>query len=94
MLSNAQVKAIYAAKSARENRSQTSSKGFVLVRKNGELTRVGIARMSDHDFGDFVGKVGSIRRTTKGRSRRLANGRRKYASPRYATNEVIAYLVK
>lgn len=52
--------------------------------------------MGDFDLGTFQGKVGSIRRSRKGASRRMPNGRRYYQAHDYDANkqDVVAYSLK
>jgi hypothetical protein len=89
MLSDSQVTDLYAAKSSKKKqRAHRKSLGKVFIEVEGKLVSQPVYKMGDFDFGKFEGKAGSIRRSRKGASRRLANGRRRYVN---LTNEVIAY---
>jgi hypothetical protein len=69
--------------------------GKVITRNApGDLEVSGIAKMGDHDFGSFQGKVGTMRRSTKGRSRRMPNGSRRYVHNWFESNTVVAYKLK
>lgn len=89
MLSEVQLAAIYAPKASRRK----ASKGRAFVRGNDGIESVVITKMGDFDLGKHVGKVGSMRRSRKGQSRRMPNGRRSYQPRDYDTNgvEVVAY---
>jgi len=92
MLDQELIDTLYAT---RTGKNSPRAKGKVFERKPGELaTWTGIAKMGDHDFGSFEGKVGSVRRSTKGRSRRMPNGRRKYVQNWFEETTVIAYKLK
>lgn len=86
MLDEAQVADLYASK--QDKRKPAKGKGYVLLNTGDGIERQTIQRMGDYDFGSFEGKVGSIRRSRKGATRRVPNGSRKYVR---MTNEVIAY---
>lgn len=88
MLDDATVEQLYAAKNAKRTKQ---GKGYVILR-GGEKQI--IEKMGDFEFGAFVGKVGSIRRSRKGASRRLPNGRRKYDAPWDGKLDVVSYKLK
>lgn len=52
--------------------------GKAYVRSEGGLKEVSLNSV---EIGSFVGKAGSLRRSRKGRTYRLANGRRTYQAP-------------
>jgi hypothetical protein len=98
MLSEAQLNELYAPREV-SKRSKASkgkqSKGTVIVRTStGVLEARKITKMGDHDFGAFVGKVGTMRRSTKGATRRMPNGSRKYQLAWYEEETVVAYKLK
>jgi len=80
----------------RTGKNSPRSLGKVFQRgENGELASfTGIAKMGDHDFGSFQGKVGSVRRSAKGRTRRMPNGRRKHEFGWWLDDRVLAYKLK
>lgn len=97
MLSEDKIAELYAPRSDKPrtgSKGIKQGKGFVMVRNEGELEKQTITKMGDHDFGSFVGKVGSMRRSSKGASRRMPNGRRKYESGWWLEDRVIAYKLK
>lgn len=91
MLSQAEIAALYAP---REARTGKKGKGFVMVRTEDGLSKQVIEKMGDHDFGAFEGKVGTMRRSTKGRTRRMPNGSRRYVRSWFAEDAVVAYSLR
>jgi hypothetical protein len=85
MLTPAQVSDLYAPKTRKGK-----SLGKAFTRDGWEsITKVG-----DYNLGSFQGKVGSIRRSAKGRTRRMPDGSRRYFEPYMEGKEVIAYKLK
>ena len=85
MLTPAQVEALYAPK---------VGKGKILGKA---LTRDGwenITKIGDYNLDGFQGKAGSIRRSAKGRTRRMPDGWRRHFGPYMDGKEVIAYKLK
>lgn len=96
MLSEATIADLFASRSAKKQ-SKAVGKGRAIIRNSeGTLETVTIKKMGDFDLGKHVGKVGSIRRSRKGASRRLPNGKRYYQHHDYDANaqEVVAYSLK
>lgn len=71
-------------------RKSTSSRCAIIRTENG-LERVPMIEIKAADLGNFVGKVGSMRRSRKGRSYRAPNGSRRYLHGDGI--EVVAYKV-
>lgn len=91
MISQAKLQALFAAKA---KKGQKANLGKVLVLgENGHGVWHTIEKMSDYDLGKFEGKVGTTRRSSKGRTVRMPNGSRKYIAPR-GEGRVIAYKLK
>jgi len=96
MLSHTKIAALYG------NPAQRKSKGLVGVQRNvrrksrqalvmvdGNITK---AHVKAEDKGAFDGRQGSLRRSRKGRTVRIANGSRRYIVGDYHNNvEVVAY---
>jgi len=76
----------------KRGRKQNFAQGYAIVQdtETGIHTKVPLSEVRE-DIGHFEGKTGSMRRSRKGRSYRLANGRRFYC-PGYG-KRVIAYKV-
>jgi hypothetical protein len=92
MLTDSQVRELYESRAAQKDRHrQGAAGGYAIVRdpKNG-LVRESLASKSSDYVGAHQGNVGSIRRSRKGASRRMANGRRFYVA---GSPEVVAYKV-
>ena len=102
MLSEATIAELFASRDKRKQvkllASKTkTSKGRALVRNSeGQLEWVLIEKMGDFDLGKHVGNVGTMRRSRKGASRRMPNGKRYYQPHDFDTNgtEVVAYKLK
>lgn len=93
MLSQEQLDAVFAHKASKR---QAKGKGKAFVRIEGKLEHTTIRKMGDFDFGQHHGKVGSIRRSNKGASRRMPNGSRYYVAHDYDRDkpEVVAYKLR
>jgi len=91
MIDQELIESLYAT---RTGKNSPRSKGFVIERSEEGLEVRGIAKMGDHDFGSFQGKVGTMRRSTKGRSRRMPNGSRRYVHNWFEQPTVVAYKLK
>lgn len=82
MLDQVTIQSLYASKASKPK--QRKPLGKVLTSEGWQT----VYKKTDYDYGAFEGRVGSIRRSRKGATRRLANGRRYYIN---VTNEVVAY---
>lgn len=92
MLSQAKIADLFADK----RKQRKAGKGKVFIRNEHGLVTEIITKMGDYDLGQHVGKVGSMRRSRKGASRRMPNGRRYYQPHDYDkdSQEVVAYSLK
>ena len=78
MLDLAQIQAVR----AHAKKSSTGLRKFAWVRgEDGQLVKVALATVAAAELGSFQGRAGSLRRSRKGATRRLANGRRNYIAP-------------
>lgn len=95
MLTEDQISDLYESRAARKKPAQGKGKVWVRDASNTLVTET-VTRMGDYNWGTHVGKVGTMRRSRKGASRRMPNGSRKYQAMNYdpQTPEVIAYKLK
>jgi hypothetical protein len=90
MLSEDQLAAIYEPRTGKRK-----NLGTVFVRTSEGLESRKIRKMGDHEFGEHIGNVGTMRRSSKGRTYRMPNGSRKYAGTWWhGEHEVVAYKLK
>ena len=78
-------------KAPKTPKTPNMSKGFVILRdtENDCLTKEAITPETRASLGKYEGRAGSIRRSRKGRTRRMPNGRRFYNG--ITDHEVVAY---
>lgn len=67
-------------------KNSTGSKGYALVKREGDLVKVSL---NEVELGGFQGKQGTTKRSRKGRTSIRPNGSRFYAP--YGKSEVVAY---
>jgi hypothetical protein len=70
-------------------RRNSAKRGYAIVRREGQLEKVSLDEV---EIASFQGNAGTLRRSKKGRTYRLANGRRYF--PGIWKDEVVAYLSK
>ena len=95
MLSQAKIAELFADKKTKREQRK-AGKGKVFIRNEHGLVTEIITKMGDYDLGQHVGKVGTMRRSRKGASRRMPNGKRSYQPHDYDADgtEVVAYSLK
>lgn len=76
----------------RKKETKPSSKGYALVRTSEGIERENLTTGITDLVGSYQGNVGSTRRSKKGRTTRLPNGRRYYVHGE--GSDVVAYLAK
>lgn len=84
------AKLMLGKKAPKTPKAPSMAKGFIILRdENDCLTKEAITPETRASIGKFEGRAGSIKRSRKGRTSRMANGRRFYNG--ITEHEIVAY---